>query len=527
MTRSCRLFFLGAALLGAASLAPAATEVTLNVQGFEVQGNRLLSGAELEPVLAPFKGPQTLAGLRAAAGAVQAAYRQAGWGAVVVSLPEQDLGSDARVRLVVLEGRLAKVGVIGTPRWGEAAVRAQVPSLQTGQTPRLARIDREIQLANEGGAALLALTLESGEKTGEVDAQLQVQTAPLQPWRLTLDNTGNHQTGPLRLGLAWQDPQWNAAGDVLGWQVQTSPTRPERVGIANLQYSHPLPAWLGRLDAYAGLSNVDGGDTPTAAGALRFNGKGHVLGLRLTRLLEGTGTVDTRVSAALDQRAYRNDCHVANLPDGACGPVGESVTVQPFSLELMLQPTAWAGSSVSISWSRNLGLGGAFTAAEQFEAVRPGAVKGFQILRVNAQAQLPAGKEARVLLRWASQYSGDGLVSGEQFGLAGANTVRGYAERELAGDSAVFGSAEWQGAAGFAGLRPSLFVDAGQARNQLGTDCRAGQTRCGLWSLGGGLRGSAAGSALQWKADLARAGKPANTTQRGDWRLHLNASWTL
>jgi hemolysin activation/secretion protein len=500
--------------------------VTVNVQAYELRGNTLLSSAELSPALTPFKGPQTQAGLQRAVAAVQAAYRDAGWGAVVVTLPEQQLSAEAVVQVQVLEGRIATVALSGSPRWGEAALRALLPSLQTGQTPRITRIDREIQLLNEGGGPLVALTLETGERPGEVDARLQVQDTPdagAQRWRVSLDNTGNSATGRLRLGLGWRDANWSAAGDSLSVQLQTSPTRPDRVVIGSVQYSRPLPEGLARLEAYAAASNVDGGSTPTAAGALSFAGSGHMAGLRLARLLESSGALNARLAVSVDQRAFRNSCAIAGLPAGACGAAGESVTVQPLTLELSAQPSEPSGSAFSLAWSHNLPLGGSHTSAAQFEAVRPGAPKGFDVWRGNAQLLARLGTQMRLLVRGAAQLTRDPLVSGEQFGLAAVSAVRGYAERELVGDSAAFASVEWLGPALNDSLTPSAFVDAGEARNRGATECRPGQTQCRLWSTGVGLRGSLAGG--QWKADAARAGTAANTTERGDWRLHFNASW--
>lgn len=521
-----------AALLAAVSMAAAWAQnaASVDVQRYKVEGNTLLPAAMVEAVLAPFRGQRTLAEIRNAAAALQAAYREAGWGAVVTFVPEQTLRG-GEVAIGVLEGRIVKVEVTGQQHTSADSVRRSLPALREGQTPRVRDIDSQIALANENPARQLALTLEPGAKQGEVDARITVTEQPPVRWTASVDNTGNSQTGHLRAALAWRHANLSDAGDTLTLQVQTSPSKPADVLVLSASYSRPFAASGLRLDSYVAYSNVDGGNTATAAGSLQFVGKGRVLGARLTKLLPRWGESEQRVGLSLDRRAYVNDCSIAGLPPGACGPAGESVTVQPLTLEYTLQHPSDPSAGFNIAWSNNLDLGGSKARPANFDAVRSGAPLRYSMWRVGGFINPDIGGDWKLAARLAAQVSTDALVPGEQFGAAGAGTVRGYSEREVVGDSGYALSLELaspnllKAADGDSprSLRVVLFGDVGRASNQLDSECRQGHTRCSLSAVGAGLRWAAGPGQL--RLDLARAGQPGTKTEKGDWRLHLAGSW--
>lgn len=88
------------------------------------------------------------------------------------------------------------------------------------------------------------------------------------------------------------------------------------------------------------------------------------------------------------------------------------------------------------------------------------------------------------------QVAGEALIPGEQFGLGGVHSVRGFAERELSGDDGFRASVElWPPAVPGTSLRFLLFADAGRvileeqssdAIASIGAGMRrAGRRRCG------------------------------------------------
>ena len=514
-----------AALPPPAVAAATATLGKVQINDISVSGNSLLAEVDIQAALASLRGLRTLEEMKAAAAAVQTLYRQAGYGAVVAYLPEQPL-ADGKLRIAVLEGRVARVAVVGNRQFSPDNVRRSLPLLVEGSTPLVRGIDAQVQLANDNPARKLTVMLEAGVKAGEVDVFVNVAEAPAERWLVFADNTGSQQTGRLRLGLWYQNTALFDRDHQLSLQVQTSPEQPSAVRVYSLNYRIPLYGAGLLLGAYATFSNVDAGSTATAAGTLQFNGRGRVLGTTLTRLLERAAEFDQRVTLALDTRDYLNNCSIEGLPAGACGASGESVSVQPLTLEYSARRTGDRPLALSASLSHNLALGGSHGSSADVEAVRPGARQRYTLARASAEGGLPITGNWRMNLRLGVQISADALVPGEQFGIAGASTVRGYEEREISGDSGLISSAEVLSPAVLGlMLRFAAFADLGQVHNRLGTFCDSRSNRCTLASAGLGMRYSA--GPAQVKVDLAHALKDARSTGKGDTRMHFQASLAL
>lgn len=505
--------------------APAASaETTTVVTAFNLRGNTLLDAAALQATLQPWLGTQTLATLQRAAQAVQAQYSRAGYGAVVAYLPPQPL-ADGTVTIAVVEGRLSRVTVQGQQRLSAERVRAALPTLVEGRTPQVRRIDAELQLANENPGRTIGVLLGPGAASGEVEATVKVSETALHRFTGALDNSGNEATGRYRLGLGWLHSDLSGHDDVLNLQLQLSPTDIQAVQVLSLGYRLPLVRQLAALDLFAAYSDVDGGIQPSAAGDLHFAGEGRIFGARATAYLPRWGERDQRLVAGLESRLYLNTCSVAGLPDGACGPSGESVVVQPLSLEYIVQTGGVLPASLQVGVLHNLALGGSHGSAADFEVVRPGASRHYTALRATVQASGVVLDDWSLSGRVSLQHTQDALVPGEQFGLGGVASVRGYVDRELSGDSGYAVALELSTprlaaeTTGAVDLRLLAFVDGGQVHNQGELACRAGQTRCSLSSLGLGAR--LGWQTLQARLFVAQAQKAGAGTQAGDWRTHL------
>jgi hemolysin activation/secretion protein len=518
-------------LLTACNLHAYAQEPRVAIDEFVVVGNTLLPRERLATALARFKGERTLTELQNAALVVQALYRDAGYGGVVAYLPPQS-GAPGKATINVLEGRVSHVYITGNSQFSEANIRRAVPSLREGETPRVRRIDSQIQLANENPARQISLALEPGTQQGEVEARVTVSELPASRWSLALDNTGNESTGRLRASLGYQNSAMFDLDHQLSVQAQFAPDKLDAVAIVSAGYRIPMPESGMTFDLFGAYSDVDGGTATTVAGPLQFSGQGKVIGFRLTRPLERVGRIGQRVSFGIDRRLYLNDCSIVGLPPGACGTAGASVAVHPLSVDYQWQSDGERSFGFNVGYSHNLYIGGHHSNRADFEAVRPGADVHYDTVRFGAFGALPLRASWQLLTRASGQWTDDALVPGEQFGLAGASAVRGYEEREVTGDSGGFASVEVLTPNLFASkddptttLRLLGFADAGKVFNRLDTPCRLGQSRCSLAAIGLGAR--LGYRSLQLKLDLAHALKNANTTGRGDTRLHFQAIYAF
>ena len=530
--RAVRSLVVSAALAGAALCAHAQptpsspAQLAVAVTRYDVQGNTLLPPTRLSQRLETFTGTATLDRLRAAAAAVQDLYRDAGFGGVVAFLPEQDL-KDGVVKIRVVEGKLTRVEVSENKRFSTGNIRASLPSLVTGSTPNVKRIDAEIQIANENPSKTVQVLLQPGSKPGEVTAAVTVAEQAVQRFTGRLDNTGGKQIGRWRAALGWQHANLWDADHVFATELQTAPQDTSAVKVLSGSYRAPLYGQALAVDAYGAWSDVDAGKVGTAAGDLSFSGKGTIFGARLSAYLPRSANVDQRAILGLESREYKNNCTIAGLPQGACGSAGASVSLQPLSLTYTAQAVSEGRWGLSLGLHTNLASGGSHGTQADFDAVRSGAQRRYVLLRGSGQLSLPMGETMAFTSRINFQAAGKPLVPGEMFGAGGAQSVRGYEEREISGDSGAALTLEVQGGnlaenwafAKGGSLHLIGFVDAGAVANQGGASCQLGQTRCKVVGAGLGLRGQWQGLSL--RLDVANALQAASTTARGDTRAHM------
>lgn len=500
----------------------------VEVQSFEVEGNTLLPQALIDAALAPYRGKATLARLREAAAAVQDLYRDQGYGGVVAFLPGQSSPGGV-VRIRVVEGKLSKVSVKGQKFSSPEKLRATLPALQEGRTPEVRLIDAQLQLANENPARNLQVLLQPGSEPATIEAQLSVSDRPPTRFTLRADNTGSEGSGRWRTALGWQHADLFGSDQVLTLEAQTAPRDAKNVKILSGAWRMPLPQWLATLDAFAAWSDVQSGTTNTAAGDLDFQGRGTVFGLRGTRYLTRWGTIDQRVSLGFESREYRNQCTIEGLPEAACGSAGASVSLQPVSLSYTAQSAGDLPWGLSLSLHGNSGAGGRSSRPEDFEAVRAGSTRLYKLARLSANigtGPLPWLWNAGLSAQFSAQATRSTLVPGEQFGIGGAQSVRGYEEREVNGDNGGQLSIELVSASLLdsafgapALLRVLASADIGHVNNPNGDSCQEGRASCRLGSLGMGLR-FARGDATV-RLDVARAFAAGPRTAKGDLRAHL------
>ena len=504
---------------GAFAQAPEAPR--FDIQRFVVEGNTILPQDEVERIVAPFAGKaRDFGDVQRALEALEVAYHDRGYSATRVLVPEQDLKA-GEVRLQVLESRIRNVRVEGNRFFDDANVRASLPSVVVGEPPNMRRVNENIQLANENPAKKVRLVLESTSEQGKVDAVVKVDDD--KPTRISvfLDNSGNGPTGYYRAGVGYQHANLFNRDHVLTAQVITSPTRISDVMVFGVGYRVPLYQWNGAVDVFAGYSNVNSG---TVADLFTVSGSGSVYGIRYTQILRRLGEYEQKLALGWDYRDFHNDVALVGVP----GSLIPDITLKPLSLTYYGR-LAQVGRDIafSVGYSQNL-AGGADGDQSAFDAIRAGATARYGIWRFGAAytQALPGELLFRALL--SGQYTTNALVPGEQFGLGGADNVRGYFERTAANDighraqvelySPELGpniGADWK-------ARMLVFTDWGRGRDN--QPVRTGENVLG--SLGVGIRANR-GKSLALRLDWAQVTHAAGTRDEGKDRVHFSVSYTF
>jgi hemolysin activation/secretion protein len=168
-----------------------------------------------------------------------------------------------------------------------------------------------------------------------------------------------------------------------------------------------------------------------------------------------------------------------------------------------------------------------------FTASRAGASDWYSLQKFGISHNRSFANDVQVRGSLSGQMTKDLLVSGEQFGIGGADSVRGFAERELAADVGVRGSVELYspdfasalnlGSEGSSTrVRALTFYDWGRVMRNKATILET-QSHT-IASAGFGVR-IAVGSNLFIRLDFGIVRDPGGSVGRGDGLGHLNMSY--
>ena len=497
----CRLLaMLLAAVLVAVAIAPAQVQaqaqtqiraaapvVRFQVERFVVEGESPLSEERTRAVLAPFTGEHAgVDGLLAAADALERAIQEAGVAFQRVVLPPQSL-RDGEVVLRVAVFKVTRVEVRGARHHSEANVRRSVPALREGETPATGALARSLAVANRQPWKATTVTFRESETDAEgLDATLEVEDR--RPWLLWsgLGNTGSAPTGPWRWSVGGSIGNLFDRDHTLNASYTTSPGHAGQVRQWALGYSAPVYDLGGTLSGYYVRSDVDSG---RVLDLFDVSGAGAFGGVLYTHEFERRGRWMHRLSAGVDDRRFDSDAVFGGV-DFAAPPVRS----RPVSVHYGAEYAGgdW-GVDVRLSYARNVEWGGSNHDAA-YRGNRAGAEADWDVLRGGATVSwaLPAGWSARGVFE--GQVANEALIQGEQFGVGGADSVRGFAEREVSGDDGARASIElWPPAVPGTGVRLLLFADAGRVWSAPVSGVPSNDT---LASIGGGMRWS-------WKEHVA------------------------
>ncbi|MBI3372061.1 MAG: ShlB/FhaC/HecB family hemolysin secretion/activation protein [Betaproteobacteria bacterium] len=515
------------AAVAQAPKAPDAAELRFDIARYRVEGNTLLPADEVERAVQPFAGRQRSFGdVKRALEALENAYRGRGYSAVQVFLPEQDLDK-GEVLLRVIEARIRRLEVQGNKHFSDDNVRASLVALAEGTSPNASAVSKNLAIVNESPAKRTDVTLRAGEKDGDVEALVEVADENPKKYFITLDNTGTGQTGYHRLGFGYQHANLNGRDAALTLQYVTSPEKLKDVGIYSIGYHLPLYAAGGSMDFVAGYSDVNAGTTQTPSGALAFSGRGGVLGARFNQHLDRIAGYDHKLVWALDHRMYRNTCTLGAFGAAGCGTAGATFSLTPLSLTYAGTLLGEAAQTTfSAALSANAG-GGSHGNTDAIGRARFAAKSRYQVLRFSAGHARALEGDWQLRARLEAQHTDEVLVSPEQFGIGGANSVRGFLERERADDRGHSGSLEvstpdmgarldWKDLS----LRLLAFYDFGRTSK---VNPQPGeQVHSGVASVGLGIR-LAQQKAFSLRFDLANIRDPEGTRVRDHWRFALGA----
>lgn len=322
---------------------------------------------------------------------------------------------------------------------------SKTQELQTGKPIYRTKIQNQLSLFNDqlGSTGMdnnydrkiRLLWSNSSQEPNTLDLTIALQE-PKKSWSWTLfaDNTGDKQTGNLRVTNLFRHSDVWHRGHIVQMSYSTSAENPDKVSQYGLSYTLPSLIMGDALFINAAYSNVDSG---RIADAFDISGKGTVYGLHYVHVLNRTEQTKQTLNIGLDGRKTDN---IVNFFGTNLGSTIESTPASLGYGYTQKQENRTAGtsyiSSMSITYLQNAQLGQHNTQYD-YEANRVGASVNWKAIRGEMAITYATGDWYHWLWRINGdfQVSNDPLISGEQFGIGGVSSVRGFRERILQGDT--------------------------------------------------------------------------------------------
>jgi hemolysin activation/secretion protein len=507
--------------------ADASAAPTFDIAEFRVLGNHVLAATAIERAVYPFLGANgDMQDVQKAADALQGAYKDAGFGTVLVDIPEQQV-DDGVVRLRVLEGKVDRIRVRGARYFSGRQILAALPALKQNETPNLPAVQQQLTALNaRTGDRSITPVLKAGAEPGTVDVDLTVQEAsPLHASiqvddRHTADTTPTRATAAISYSNLWQRQ------DSISVLYQTAPANTRNAQVLSTSYTGHAGGGSGLF----AISYLHTNSNVAALGTLGVLGKGSIYGAHWQQPIVNDEMSTQSFNAGLDYKDVTTE--VSTGSGGAAGMVSAPVRYINWSATYsgaFRRPT----HSVALSLGVGFGVNGLANSEAEFENARysGNGNNGFGsddyfYVRLSGEASqaLPAGFAAYA--RWSGQWTESPLVNNEQFSLGGIDSIRGYLEAETLGDSGLAGSLELHTPQFGVHLAPSLrplyafvFVDGGVAT--LNDPLAAQPYRTRLWSTGVGLRLENA-SGFSGDLDYAVPQVDGTRTQDGGRRIDFS-----
>lgn len=508
------------------ALADTSTETPhFTIQQYLIEGNSKVSTAQLNASVLSFTGEgKDFSTIESAVEAIRKAYKASGYEAVRVSIPKQEI-DDGIVRLQVTEATISNVLIQGNKYFDEANLRHSLPALQNGEMPNIKKLGINLQLTNESFAKQTQVTFRQGQDPRTVEAVVNV--ADDQPWHaaISLDNTGTTDTGDWRLGFAYMNANMFNRDHTFSAQYVTSPDHLSDVEIFGLSYRIPLYSLGDAIELSASHSSVNSGVVNTTAGTYGISGSGDSFGAHYIYLLPRVADWDQRLNMGVDYRHFSNS---VKLQGGAGDSLVPDLEIHPISLSYIGsvrgQDREWGGG---ISLHHNIpgGQDGKASDLQQVGA-RPQANPTYSLVRYDAHITQSLPAAFKVHAEFSGQYTKDALISGEQFGIGGSSSVRGFHERVIANDYGHQASVELHTPdfghlikTGKIKLSALAFYDFAVARRNHAALGEATQNH--ISSAGFGIR-SSIGTRTNLRFDIAKVLDDDTIGNDGDVRAHVN-----
>ncbi len=413
---------------------------TFVLSGIELVGSTVFTTKDFTDVFAQYVGrPITFDELLQLRTAVTERYVEAGFLTSGAFIPPQTL-EGGRVTVQVIEGVIEEIEVVGTRRLSPDYIRSRLglAAQPPISTDRLLEGLQRLQIDPLIGT--VSADLQAGVEPGTSILRVEVTEADSFDVTVTLDNGRSPNIGSFSREIALIEGNVFGIGD----RIDVSYTNTNGSNSVGLSYEVPISPYNTRLrlEGNIGESRVIG----EPFDVLEISSDTFQYGIGINHPLIETPTEDVRLDLSLSHKENQTSLGIDDIGPFALSP-GADINGETRVTALQFAQSWTRRSQQQVFAARsqfNLGLD-ILNASRSENAVNdPADAPDSQFFSWRGQGQWVhlLGEDSLLFVRGDVQLATDSLLSSEQFGLGGQQTVRGYRQDALLRDSGAFASVE-------------------------------------------------------------------------------------
>ncbi|HBR68284.1 MAG TPA: ShlB/FhaC/HecB family hemolysin secretion/activation protein [Rhodospirillaceae bacterium] len=421
-----------------------AENINLTLRSVQLDGVTVYSESDLAPAYQDQIGQTiSLAEVYAIAGALTSKYRNDGYILTQVVVPPQTIEGGA-VRLQVVEGFVGNVGVQGEENAQAAAlINKYAGQIQTGGALNVRDLERWLLLINDlPGVEARSVLSPSKTQAGAADLRVILER---DPWdaMVSIDNYGSRFLGPIQVAGAASANSYFGNNERITGQVVLAPELGVDSRFFELGYfaaSYEQPIWNRGT-----VIEVLGSHTNTRPGhslaEFDVEGRSNFASVKVTHPVIRSRTTNLYANLGFDARNVNSKNNIEDTRRDRIRAIRAGGRVE--ILDTLLGLLGVGINTANVEVSRGVDILGASDKGEN-NLTRPQGDPTFTKVEGGLQRLQRLTSNVNLLLAGRGQYSANKLLSSEEFGIGGINSVRAYDPSEIIGEHGIEGKAEVQ-----------------------------------------------------------------------------------
>lgn len=380
--------------------------------------------------------PLSLGDLNAMVREAVMAYRKSDLPVVDVLVPEQEITSGV-LQLVIIEGRLGDVLVEGAGNSESRALARQIRT-ERGEVIRESDLTEDLNWINKHPNRQVDLVFSPGSGYGETDVILRNESTKDLIGYVSLENSGTSALGEARgiFGLSWTGPLFLGMDSILSYQFTTNMDGESSLYGQSGVFASYLP-WRHQITLLGAYVDTEADFIQNGA-VFENGGENKQISGRYGIPLPSIGRISHELELGMDFKSSNSALafNQAQVFDTTSEIVQYSLG---YNIVARDQGGAWRlDSEVVNSPGDNTNK----NTDAVFATQRAGATANYTygLVTLERDQRLPQGWTAYGRIQ--GQASNANLLASESLGAGGYDSVRGWEQRIVRGDSGVVASAE-------------------------------------------------------------------------------------